>query len=412
VFQVGFDGTVLHHDGLDWSLQPSGTAAHLWAVWGSATDDVFAAGSGGTILHYDGNSWMPQPSGSGGLLAGVWGTAPDDVFAVGSGGTILHYDGVSWSPQASGTGATLYDIWGSGPDDMFAVGEGGTILHYDGAWSQQSAPASEILWDVWGSAPDDVFAVGDQGGIFHYDGASWSLHDSHPGRVLDGLWGTSGTDVFAVDYRGGVLHWDGVAWSEVSTIYHGWGIWGSSGTDIFVADGGEGAHIYHYDGVAWAEQDNPTLPSNPTLYIGSYNGMAVADDFAFAAWCGNDVNAVGDPISQQVILDRRWVRAGVDLASSAPGSPGLIVSQNRPNPFRGRTSIDLDLPAAEHVTLRIYTAEGRLVRRLLGGQLSSGQHRIDWDGRDDRGRQVPSGIYWYELQVDGRRESRRLVMVR
>ena len=90
----------------------------------------------------------------------------------------------------------------------------------------------------------------------------------------------------------------------------------------------------------------------------------------------------------------------------------MYLRQNRPNPFRSRTSIQLELPSAAHVTLQIYDAGGRLVRHLPNKQLARDSHTIDWDGRDDRGGVVASGVYFYQLGVDDRTETRRLIMVR
>jgi hypothetical protein len=106
-------------------------------VWGSGSSDVFAVGYSGTILHYDGMDWSAITSGTDERLFDVWGSGPSDVFAVGydavhSYGVILHYDGTGWSVVSSGTIPPLRGVWGSGPSDVFAVGLGGSVLHYGG----------------------------------------------------------------------------------------------------------------------------------------------------------------------------------------------------------------------------------------------------------------------------------------
>ncbi len=72
---------------------------------------------------------------------------------------------------------------------------------------------------------------------------------------------------------------------------------------------------------------------------------------------------------------------------------------NHPNPFNPQTVISFSLPTQQDVTLRIYSARGRLVQSLLRGSQPAGLHHAVWDGRDDRGRGVASGVYFYRLQT-------------
>ena len=88
--------------------------------------------------------------------------------------------------------------------------------------------------------------------------------------------------------------------------------------------------------------------------------------------------------------------------------------QNRPNPFNPATTIRYDLPEAGHVVLRIYSLNGQLVRSLVNDQFNAGRHTVEWDGRDETGRTVSSGIYLYRLVVDGGRymATRRMVFLK
>jgi len=93
--------------------------------------------------------------------------------------------------------------------------------------------------------------------------------------------------------------------------------------------------------------------------------------------------------------------------------------QNFPNPLsgginKGMTAIRFDLPgpAAERVELSIFNVTGQLVRRLVSGVRKPGAYNIAWDGKDENGRQVPSGTYWYRLEAGKRVESKQLTIVR
>lgn len=79
-------------------------------------------------------------------------------------------------------------------------------------------------------------------------------------------------------------------------------------------------------------------------------------------------------------------------------SPRLL--DNRPNPFNPRTTIAFDLPKQESVSLRIFDVSGRLVRVLVDGDVTpGGRHESRWNGRDDDGRRVASGTYFYRLEA-------------
>ena len=77
------------------------------------------------------------------------------------------------------------------------------------------------------------------------------------------------------------------------------------------------------------------------------------------------------------------------------------LSQAHPNPFNPSTAINYALPGAGHATLRIYSLGGRLVRSLVDRQLAPGRYTAVWDGRDDSGDAVVSGVYFYRLVVRG-----------
>ncbi|MFC2000483.1 nuclear transport factor 2 family protein [Chloroflexota bacterium] len=93
-----------------WSEMSSGTTSDLCGIWGSSSTDVFAVGYDGTILHYDGISWSAMASAptNNSVLRNAWGSSSSDVFVVGFSGKIFHYNGTSWSAMDSGTTTHLY----------------------------------------------------------------------------------------------------------------------------------------------------------------------------------------------------------------------------------------------------------------------------------------------------------------
>jgi len=71
--------------------------------------------------------------------------------------------------------------------------------------------------------------------------------------------------------------------------------------------------------------------------------------------------------------------------------------QNAPNPFNATTTIHFDIALAGLVELRIYDVSGRLVRKLVNQEMLPARHMVEWDGRDDRGSPVTSGVYFHRL---------------
>jgi len=91
--------------------------------------------------------------------------------------------------------------------------------------------------------------------------------------------------------------------------------------------------------------------------------------------------------------------------------------QNYPNPAKSETWIPFQLADPAYVRIIIYDLAGRTVRRInLGyrppGFYLSHSKALLWDGRNEKGERVSSGIYLYEMRADGFRERRRMILVR
>lgn len=95
------------------------------------------------------------------------------------------------------------------------------------------------------------------------------------------------------------------------------------------------------------------------------------------------------------------INAEVELTAHGAVSSSRYVLRNHPNPFNPATEIHFVLPAGGHAELRIYDVAGRRVRDLSAGALAAGSHAVRWDGRDERGHNVTSGVYLVRLMVDG-----------
>jgi len=85
---------------------------------------------------------------------------------------------------------------------------------------------------------------------------------------------------------------------------------------------------------------------------------------------------------------------------------------NYPNPFNPKTTFSFELLFAEHVELAVYDAQGKRVRTLIDAVVPGGETRVEWDGRDDNGDALPSGVYLYNLRAAGLRYSKPATLLK
>jgi len=96
------------------------------------------------------------------------------------------------------------------------------------------------------------------------------------------------------------------------------------------------------------------------------------------------------------------------------GSPALQTSLkgNYPNPFNPETTISFSLASAEEVNIEIFNLKGQLVRSLLFTDLPAGEHKVVWNGRDDRGSSVSSGVYYFRMKSGKFSSTRKMVLMK
>ena len=89
------------------------------------------------------------------------------------------------------------------------------------------------------------------------------------------------------------------------------------------------------------------------------------------------------------------------------------LNQNFPNPFNPNTSIQFSLGQNELISLNIYDIQGRIVNSLINNiTYSSGYHYISWDGTNDLGTQVPSGVYFYKLIGENQTQIKKMILMK
>jgi hypothetical protein len=111
------------------------------------------------------------------------------------------------------------------------------------------------------------------------------------------------------------------------------------------------------------------------------------------------------------------ITADVDEDDKQENIKSFDLSQNYPNPFNPTTTIRFKvegerLKAPIPVTLKIYNILGKLVRILVDEEKVPGSYEVVWDGRDSQGKEVSSGIYFYRLDAENYRKTKRMTLVK
>lgn len=98
-----------------------------------------------------------------------------------------------------------------------------------------------------------------------------------------------------------------------------------------------------------------------------------------------------------VAVDGGTTTAVAEEATTTPN--GYVLDQNYPNPFNPETQIRFHLPVTSHVVVKVFNTQGQEIRQLVDLQYETGSHTLTWDGRDNTGRPVASGVYFYQLRA-------------
>ena len=145
----------------------------------------------------------------------------------------------------------------------------------------------------------------------------------------------------------------------------------------------------------------------------AYYGYEAGDDvrvaFVFKSDDDDDI-AEGCYVDDIVLTGTMPMATGVKESSDAPNRTALL--GNVPNPFNPQTTVRFTTARSGPAHLAVYDLSGRLVRTLTHGTLDAGLHEVVWDGRNDSGFGVSSGIYFSRLSADGKTFSSKLVLLK
>lgn len=379
-----------------WTTQTTGRRDILFGV--SFVDALTgtAVGESGTILRTTngGATWTSQISSATDLLLAVTFANTNTGSVVGSRGTILRTtnDGATWTSQMSGT---TNDLWGVSFVDAnkgIVVGWGSLLRTSNGGltWTQASG-INELLTGVSMVNGNIATATGFGGVILRTTdgGITWNYQGSGTKAWLTGVSFIDANTGTVVGKEGTILRTTngGATWIKQSSGTSNWlyrvsfvdasngTIIGDNGTILRTTNGG----------ATWTSQASGT--SNWIFGISSAGGATtVVGDF------GMILRSAGPTFVDQT---------GSEIPTT------YLLRQNYPNPFNPATTIEFSLPKQSMVVLTIYNVLGTQIDVLLNEHLPAGQYRTRWSPRD-----LPSGVYFYQLRADNFSDTKKILLLR
>ena len=173
--------------------------------------------------------------------------------------------------------------------------------------------------------------------------------------------------------------------------------------EVYFTDRKQGSWQVPYELVGWHEGPD-------SLAVDDFSFVLDSEGQGHGAFHGLDVRHAFDNDSMEVY----FLSCSNSAVDTWPESSPLDfrLSQNYPNPFNSSTIIHYQTPDESDVTLRVYDILGREVRELANRIHKRGHHRLTWNGRNNQGKEVTSGIYFYQLKAGGRTQTKRMLLIK
>ncbi len=168
-------------------------------------------------------------------------------------------------------------------------------------------------------------------------------------------------------------------------------------------------------GTSWTSVENTDVSSNAwlevTFDLAEYFPVPGRVQLRFIAEDIGGGSLVEAAVDDFVLTGEFDDPTGVGDGTQGLTGPALL-ARNQPNPFSPATRIVFNLERPGPVSLLVYDLRGRLVDVLVDGWMRQGAHGLTWDGTDLQGRAASPGIYFYVLESEGVRLTRRMALVR
>jgi len=440
---------IVKFDGADWMVYDiSGNQ-----IADNRVTDIVTDRSGNTwigtkkkgLCRFDGENWTTYNTGNSGILGNdIVSLALDTSGAlwIVCGGGLSKYDGINWTnydttnSELAGrsilclaidkddvkwlgtmlyglirfddTSCTFYDTTNSplpynwvqslavdssnslwiGTMGQLSEGLSGWVLKFDGTdWTVYNPSNSGLPYNygVWSLAVDSLNRIwigALLAGLAMYDGNDWVTYNTSNSNIASNIVMDIGFDPYGNTW----CATEGEVWGEIDG--NGWI---------------EGGGVSKFDGINWvtynSENSGLTLNLVGAVAIDSKGNKWFGTNGAGVSFLGTTSSVVEEP--------------------DTPLPRAFALSQNYPNPFNPSTTIPFRVDGLRfivnspiHTTLVVYNILGQKVRTLLDEEKLPGNHKVIWDGKDDYGKEVASGIYLYQLRTKDYTDTKKMLLLK
>ena len=202
---------------------------------------------------------------------------------------------------------------------------------------------------------------------------------------------------------------------------------------------GTGDGVSSFDGQSWTVYSARTrynllddrsifsvgIDENGVKWFGSIIGMWRYDGEVWRSYSYHEGGLTNDVYVRALHIDttgKKWIGTRDALTSlkfatapklNKPAMPNqMAIFGNYPNPFNPETAIDFVISRSGHTTVDIYNVTGQKIRSLMAENLLTGKHTVVWDGRNDKGSSMSSGVYFVRLESVSGILNHRIMLVR
>lgn len=390
-------------DEVTWEYQISLLSPSLNSIGFFAHNNIWMVGWKGMVTVYNGTEWFSKTlfttDGKSNTLRGIDVVNPNTAWVIGSGGFVAKTTdgGGSWIYQESGVTSTLRGIFALNESKAWAWGSDGTIIRCDDGttWTTLTTPVTTTI----------------RGGFFFDENNGWIVgSDGLKAKIIGGDSLIDLTDTLLTD-------------ETLSSILFvspskGW-IAGDNGTILYTEDGGANWTTQE-SGLTTEDLRTIEFINETTGWIVGTRGVILHTSNAGTVW-----TRVGKGLLDGTITDVTFFADGFGFACGVWGTglqygiygieemiPNRNISHSLyPNPAKGTVRIKFTLPSSQKVRLDIYNIVGQRIR-AIEEYSSSGDNVLIWDGKDETGKFLPGGVYFYRINSPDLRETGKFVFLR
>jgi len=168
-----------------------------------------------------------------------------------------------------------------------------------------------------------------------------------------------------------------------------------------------------------------TITSTPPVFVwtnnsGNFTATGVPGDATYTVFAILTNGPYADKVQNITVGSTNYAIGDIvmELGSPSPDVDGVVLptvtalKANYPNPFNPSTTIAFDTHKEGRVAVDIYNIKGQKVKTLIDEMRGIGSHKVVWNGKDDTGRDVSSGIYFYRMQTEGYSSVKKMVLMK